>query len=732
MKKLNNYISIFSCCTLLFFTNAIFACAGRSWYEADQNIIFKVTDSMYIEAGNYGPTIFEEYLNKLQKTKSNQKNIKCEYWRIISNGYGATKKEIQDFLYNVPFDSAMSLLNSGNKVKNHFVYFLNCSPRQEFRDYIMLLKQYELTLKKHHSPWYYPTKKNKDTLSFEKIAQQCHSYTGKNLHDRYLLLEMKCQFQMHDYDNCITIWERNKNSIKTSFIKNDIYGLYLGAKFRENPSKEIIYEFSKNNDYKSMFFCSEIIERLDNTYTHNKYNLFAKYCIDNPTSEDILDILQILGICSICNNQLTEMQDMAEKVLAHKNVKNPAMWYYTIAVMEYYKYNCNPYTGFEYSNNNCTYKTIYSSKMYKLLRKAEQSEGNELIHSSINIFKFILENENPQTASENSLLHAMQYCDCAIKYTITPDAGLLTWNDSYNNIYFYYHKMLQKILLGKNLEKTLKEGNYVKALQMINVAENNMGIYIDEFNKSLSDTIETRHKYKTYNDYGKLIFWNTDYSTKLFRTLDTLPIQFVIEYVKRLEKPLSYMDTYTATRSYKNFDFFYDLIGTRYLRENNYKEAVTYLSKVSSDFQNKLNTKFYMTRDYFSARTNSKINDNTNYKLTFARKMYDLERKIESEKNPDKCADMMVQYAIGMGNSHRHCWALTKYSVSSGYELWDTYPLAKKIFNDAIKTYKNKNAAAQSLYNVQKYNEIRKNYTDTYIADYMHAHCDTKKDYVKQ
>lgn len=131
-------------------------------------------------------------------------------------------------------------------------------------------------------------------------------------------------------------------------------------------------------------------------------------------------------------------------------------------------------------------------------------------------------------------------------------------------------------------------------------------------------------------------------------------------------------------------DYYYELIGTLALREENYARAIQYLSQVSSNYLSSMPIDSYLSRDPFVAyRTRWKkiepyedceepiynesiagkhcASSKPRAKLDFAHKMLSLKQKMTSSPTADERGLARLNYAIGRRNSFEECWALTQY-----------------------------------------------------------------------
>lgn len=232
----------------------------------------------------------------------------------------------------------------------------------------------------------------------------------------------------------------------------------------------------------------------------------------------------------------------------------------------------------------------------------------------------------------------------------------------------------------------------------------------------------------------------------------------------------------------------YELLGTRCLRNMDYKRACEYLSNVTSDLRpigmdyqwdHYYDVEDYLRRDPFDAdylcKNPSKNVFNRNpdhrYKLHFAQEMVRLESEIKHQKDPNLRAVSMARYATGMINSFYRCWILTSRQTSSGfsfsgdtsycqglsvtncfsfynpyaadghYENADAYlrwqndtrnkmlRRSQDYLNRSLSTFSDPERAANLLYSLGDFKTLTKKYPNTTIAKYTKAHCDRYIDY---
>jgi hypothetical protein len=244
----------------------------------------------------------------------------------------------------------------------------------------------------------------------------------------------------------------------------------------------------------------------------------------------------------------------------------------------------------------------------------------------------------------------------------------------------------------------------------------------------------------------------------MFLLADRLDARTLEEYRRRTENPLDGTDRWLNERGYTDSDYWQDIIGTHFLRECNYTSAIEHLEPISPEYQEKMNVWF--SSDPFSYAKEIPNRDKTSYKLRFARRMAELEQRME-RGGGDSRGLAMLEYSIGMRNSFTLCWYLTTYAKTEYipevdsvcewcYTLdeWQsdpspvsrltalTYPYMKKytaladsLQRKALATVVSDGAKALAYSRLGMYGKVVREFTRTPIAQHYALVCDRWKDY---
>ena len=235
-------------------------------------------------------------------------------------------------------------------------------------------------------------------------------------------------------------------------------------------------------------------------------------------------------------------------------------------------------------------------------------------------------------------------------------------------------------------------------------------------------------------------FNSHDYSNSFFEMIDSLGLNTAIRYVQNVRKPVSELDRYLNTRGYIGSDYLNDIVGTQCLRNMRYKEAVEYLGAVSKAYQKHLNV--YMDYDPFSIERKP-IKLKYEFRYDFACKMYSLEQSLDLPSEPNRKAQLLIEYATGLRNSFDFCWGLTQYYRGTSYwgqvcekRNWekDEYTQtargrAKELIKLACDIVTDDEVAAEINYALCNYRTVADKYPNTKKGKLVIGQCDNLCDY---
>jgi hypothetical protein len=410
---------------------------------------------------------------------------------------------------------------------------------------------------------------------------------------------------------------------------------------------------------------------------------------------------------------------------------NPGMWYYTAAFLADLKGDVS----------NASY----------LIGLAEKSKRTDFIDESIKVFRMYIDAKTlPYNSSYDSKLFSqLKWLDSKIVNCITDEVrketarGYKLFNCE---SFYYWNDMMRRILLAEVCPRMIKAGKSTRALQLANMADNRLFGIVNK--RELYDWIECKdgYEYKVSEVYSMSgyryseEFNSHDYSNSFFEMVDSLGVNTAIGYVQNVRKPVSEFDRYLNARGYTGSDYLNDIVGTQCLRNMRYKEAVEYLGSVSEAYKKHLNV--YMDYDPFSIEKEP-IKLKSEFRYDFACRMYSLEQSIDLTSEPNRKAQLLIEYATGLRNSFDLCWGLTQYYRGSSYwgqvcekRNWekDEYTQAargraKELIKLACDIVTDDEVAAEINYALCNYRTVAEKYPNTKKGKLVIGQCDNLCDY---
>ena len=145
-------------------------------------------------------------------------------------------------------------------------------------------------------------------------------------------------------------------------------------------------------------------------------------------------------------------------------------------------------------------------------------------------------------------------------------------SEDYGN---HYTDVKERVVYKALVPKYKSAGQTSVALALLGMMEENEQSFTTKGRHSQPD-------YKWDGDYA----WNTDYASwnEYFSTLDTLQADTLASYLQYIcIRPSDPFEQYVISQVYANKNYYNDLIGTRYMAEGRFEEALPYLEQVSSD-----------------------------------------------------------------------------------------------------------------------------------------------------
>ncbi len=593
--------------------------------------------------------------------------------------------------------------------------------------FLLLAKECEDIRRQMTDPWYYPSKRDPQKKGLEEIVLKAEAYDGKRFSARYVLQAERALFSLRRYDDCINYWNGKKARVPDNILRRLILRYVAGAYYNIGDIEKAMMIYGEVDDISSLLFCAQKAgkKNLEALYDYSPESQALRAEVERIIihAESILFDSDSFGRTSYDFETLKYVRDLSMKIAEEGKVSDPDLWYYTAAFVEHL---------LEHDN-----------EALRLVRKAEKSRGSDFIKESIHVLKLYLIARGPYDGSyEKEMFNGVKWLEGKIVAHLDEGREETIRHGMYytriNFSYFYWNDMLRKIVHAGIAPKLCGMGKESTALAFSNMADNLIFNLVGEVDAGWNSPRRVSiDKYRTEGVFNSL-----DYCNHTFYLLDKVRIESIIQYVKSLEHPGNEMQSYLNAKGNINKNYFYEIIGTRLLRDMRYSEAEAWFAKVPSSFQAQLNTfkEGYFRYDPFVPEK-TRIADNADYKYNFAREMVSLESAISGAVDPDRKAILLTKFATGIKNSLGNCWALSFYGLSWGDTYTEEGPTvfsaaqdmgfarAEKLYAEALKICRDKETAAQINLFLGNRKTVVEEYNQTQTANYVRGHCDTYSDY---
>lgn len=617
-------------------------------------------------------------------------------------------------------------------------------------------KAYTNIRNSQRSPWYYNSHLESDeTKQLRAMYQELLRYKpARKYADRYAFLALKCAWALGEDSAAVALWKRSQLHKKNNLFHYEAgdYAQRCLSRLGRNeeawaifnngdasrhalldaslPSQLLFLLNACPNDYSIPDMLRSYISSLD-------VNHAATYHWDDPDDLKLADSIVLV----------------ARRAVNNPRVRYKSIWRYSAACVL-------DYLG-------------KSHEAISFLKGAENGDGLKSMQKAVRTLTFYLRAKTAtlDDAFEQYAIGEIKWLDKEMvrEWKRMPDnerdkiSNADGWHGMFTAPHLQSYESLYRIVLEDSVGlawRMARAGRGVTALQMANVASNHLfhlsnntfvKLYCKSNGKvyrvwydadgpepqsmallSLDDTAKIKGEIYSMDFY--LGDNSHDYSNGLFRVADILDARTLEAYTHRLRHPRSASDRWFNARSYTGTDYWHDIVGTHFLRQRNYPEAVAHFKRVSPSYQKRMNVSCSI--DPFSIDCTKFSTDTTRYKLHFAQRMDSLQHLFSSKTSPDKRGLAMLEYSIGLDNSFHLCWWLTSYckghthSCANLTDIDDTpYALqadtrVQQLRKTALNTLQSNDARARYHLRLGHYSMVRKRYASTPTAKCLALVCD--------
>ena len=625
--------------------------------------------------------VFRAYEKKEAPAKRNSSHLNILEWQQYT-GNQARYEDINDVVYDFSVETMNQLLEdkSTDSIKktqrynNTFIKYLIDTNDKEAVRLLILAKECEAARSIRADKWWYPTKEELKSSDLQEILERALAYKGVKLKTRYLLQAIRAAFTMSEFELCLKLWEEIIQHQPESVVKTMCEDYIGGIYFQQNDFETAIRHYAKNiHNLVSFWWCADRLTKINSDVERIK--ILYRYCPDSPELARMIEKIcreaeelanrrifdkQNNGYKSYLDNRnrYIKLRDFALQVASEKRAKDVALWQYTAAFLTMID------GDIELAN--------------RYIQNAKSMKTTPFLQDNIRILQIMLNafTGNYDASFETQMLNDLKWLDQKMVDNLTKKITeeYIRWEGGMfaNYSKFYYNDMMRKITLTVMLPQYVKRGKEVKALLLAGMASERLRL-LTNYRQSAKKN-NTRHVRDISFYKGMDTTWNIDFYTDVFNVMDTIPVKTVLQYKQLLqEKNGNAFDRFLAERCHYNPDYLNEIIGTKYMRELKFDQAVKYLSLVKSGYENSLNIYEYFCYSPFADPFFGKkrIDITPGYKLSFATQMLDLQKITGIAQSNETKAEAMYRYAVGLAQATSDCWALFRYRNGSHYNYGD-------------------------------------------------------------
>lgn len=511
--------------------------------------------------------------------------------------------------------------------------------------------------------WEYPTMgqlvKRKSTLQYILKNAWDAVKSGSAMKEQNVLMVMRANMMM-GYDQAnIDYWNSTASSLPKGVWRDAARNIYARALLKTGKRLEACNIYAEQGDMQSIKWTMRKYRNLagiKNVYASepDAYSLLflvqdfvnnVQETLDETTDGKVdADWIKMKGAEVIAGSEAKEFVTFADKVIAEGKTSSPCLWQSAAAMVEYLLGNTADASARidKAMNMDGTQRMKDNARCIRLLVRAAGSPLDDAFMSWM--------------ADEFSWLDGK----------IAEERGTST---QYAN---HYTDVKERIAYRVLAPRFSAAGRLNVSLALYGMMEEN----------ALDFNAGGKHSdagFKWGGDWP----WNMDYTAgnEYFNALSTASADSVAAYYAYLTSAKgNAFEQYVARQVYANSDYYNDLIGTRYMAEGRFADAVPYLERVSVAYLSKQNISWYMANRVYDVprwfnRQLPNLPDTDgpemgepkqNLKLKYCKDMiqmqsgYSLAR--EGKDKDEQAYNLAVRYY--QASCYGDCWFLTHYAHS--------------------------------------------------------------------
>ena len=512
--------------------------------------------------------------------------------------------------------------------------------------------------------WHYPTKQEIAERKQKALAilAAAKAYRGSKLKQQYVLLQMRLNMILGYNTANANLWNNTAKKFTKTCWRDAMQNIYARALYKSGKRIAACDQYAVSGDmasikrvignYRSLAGIKTIYQQSPNSPSLNYLvqdfvNNVQETLDTKPEDANDTEWFDLIDAKRIYRKEALEFVNFANTVGNDNKSKYPCLWLSAAAMVNYLLGN--------------------QQQAMKEAAQAISANGTPRMRDNARAIRMLITTRSSQLDDNYTayLLGELRWLDSKIK------------TERHNpSVYDNHYSDVKDRVIHKGIEPLfVKSGKPLVALAVCDMMRKEENDYYRKV-----DNLDER---EGYNRYQLMTHWPGD---EVYVQMDSLTADQLLSYYKYITStPSNALEQYVVTRTFKDEQYFNDLIGTKYMAEGRFSEAIPYLQDLTTEFMSNQAISIYeATRQYDIERWfhRQKTNDDwdfakvtTNKKLKFCKEMLTLQSQASIAREGAPLEDIAYKLATRFyqASCYGDCWWLTHHykSVSDSARSWE-------------------------------------------------------------
>lgn len=512
--------------------------------------------------------------------------------------------------------------------------------------------------------WHYPTKQEIAERKQKALAilAAAKTYRGSKLKQQYVMLQMRLNMILGYNTANANLWNNTAKKFTKTCWRDAMQNIYARALYKSGKRLAACDQYAVSGDmasikrvignYRSLAGIKTIYQQSPNSPSLNYLvqdfvNNVQETLDTKPEDANDTEWFDLIDAKRIYRKEALEFVNFANTVGNDNKSKYPCLWLSAAAMVNY----------------------LLGNQQQAMIEAAEaiNANGTPRMRDNARAIRMLITTRSSQLDDNYTayLLGELRWLDSKIK------------TERHNpSVYDNHYSDVKDRVIHKGIEPLfVKSGKPLVALAVCDMMRKEENDYYRKV-----DNLDER---EGYNRYQLMTHWPGD---EVYVQMDSLTADQLLSYYKYITStPSNALEQYVVTRTFKDEQYFNDLIGTKYMAEGRFSEAIPYLQDLTTEFMSNQAISIYeATRQYDIERWfhRQKTNDDwdfakvtTNKKLKFCKEMLTLQSQASIAREGAPLEDIAYKLATRFyqASCYGDCWWLTHHnkSVSDSARSWE-------------------------------------------------------------